>query len=148
MNLARMILSPPHTQRMVTYPGTSQYSAGAPSACGLTSLNAVRCTLQLEQAIRAGGAAVGIGAIGLSILGTMTKLDFVKVCACNGQKIGAANKMQDVMGIAPHWRSTEHLEVEDVLGLPMFERSLTCIGTEQRMTSKRNFKEILTCVAT
>jgi hypothetical protein len=47
------------------------------------------------------------------------------------------------MGIAPHWKSSEHLEVEDILGLPLFMRSLTCIGTEQRLTSRRNFKEIL-----
>ncbi|KAG8734212.1 hypothetical protein FRC10_011816 [Ceratobasidium sp. 414] len=126
-NLARMILTPPHTQRMVTYPGTSQYAAGAPSACGLTSLNAVRCALQLEQAIRAGGGTPGSAAVGMMLLGNMTKLDFVK----------------DVMGIAPHWTSTDHLEVEDVLGMPMFERSLTCIGTEQRTTSKKNFREIL-----
>ncbi|KAJ1299563.1 hypothetical protein OPQ81_011970 [Rhizoctonia solani] len=127
MNLARMILTPPHTQRMVTYPGTSQYSAGGPSACGLTSLNAVRCVLQLEQTIRVGGGQIGTGPVGLSILGTMTKLEFVK----------------DVMGIAPHWRSSEHLEVEDILGLPLFTRSLTCIGTEQRLTNRRNFKEVL-----
>ncbi|KAG8699708.1 hypothetical protein FRC08_005149 [Ceratobasidium sp. 394] len=125
--LARMILTPPHTQRMVTYPGTSQYAAGAPSACGLTSLNAVRCALQLEQAIRAGGGTPGSGGLGMMMLGNMTKLDFVK----------------DVMGIAPHWTSTEHLEVEDVLGMPIFERSLTCIGTEQRTTSRKNFREIL-----
>ncbi|KAL5633659.1 hypothetical protein ACGC1H_003963 [Rhizoctonia solani] len=132
MNLARMILTPPHTQRMVTYPGTSQYSAGGPSACGLTSLNAVRCVLQLEQTIRVGGGQIGSGPVGLSILGTMTKLEFVK----------------DVMGIAPHWRSSEHLEVEDILGLPLFTRSLTCIGTEQRLTSKRNFKEVLSVLQT
>ncbi|KAG8731354.1 hypothetical protein FRC11_004415, partial [Ceratobasidium sp. 423] len=127
MNLARMILTPPHTQRMVTYPGTSQYAAGGPSACGLTSLNAVRCVLQLEQTIRVGGGQIGTGPVGLSILGTMTKLEFVK----------------DVMGIAPHWKSSEHLEVEDILGLPLFMRSLTCIGTEQRLTNRRNFKEVL-----
>ncbi|CEL53122.1 putative E3 ubiquitin-protein ligase RNF217 OS=Mus musculus GN=Rnf217 PE=3 SV=2 [Rhizoctonia solani AG-1 IB] len=132
MNLARMILTPPHTQRMVTYPGTSQYSAGGPSACGLTSLNAVRCVLHLEQTIRVGGGQVGSGGVGLSILGTMTKLEFVK----------------DVMGIAPHWKSSEHLEVEDILGLPLFMRSLTCIGTEQRLTSRRNFKEILSILQT
>ncbi|CUA74307.1 putative E3 ubiquitin-protein ligase RNF217 [Rhizoctonia solani] len=132
MNLARMILTPPHTQRMVTYPGTSQYSAGGPSACGLTSLNAVRCVLQLEQTIRVGGGQVGSGPVGLSILGTMTKLEFVK----------------DVMGIAPHWRSSEHLEVEDILGLPLFTRSLTCIGTEQRLTNRRNFKEVLSILQT
>ncbi|KDN38067.1 hypothetical protein RSAG8_09752, partial [Rhizoctonia solani AG-8 WAC10335] len=132
MNLARMILTPPHTQRMVTYPGTSQYSAGGPSACGLTSLNAVRCVLQLEQTIRVGGGQIGSGPVGLSILGTMTKLEFVK----------------DVMGIAPHWRSSEHLEVEDILGLPLFTRSLTCIGTEQRLTSRRNFKEVLSILQT
>ncbi|KAG9099281.1 hypothetical protein FRC06_005444 [Ceratobasidium sp. 370] len=126
-NLARMILTPPHTQRMVTYPGTSQYAAGAPSACGLTSLNAVRCALQLEQAIRAGGGTPGSGGVGMMMLGNMTKLDFVK----------------DVMGIAPHWTSADHLEVEDVLSMPIFERSLTCIGTEQRMTSKKNFREVL-----
>ncbi|QRW02411.1 protein ligase [Ceratobasidium sp. AG-Ba] len=111
-NIARLILTPPHTQRMVTYPGTSQYSAGAPSACGLTSLNAVRCALQLEQVIRAGGV-VGTGAVGAVMLGSMTKVEFVR----------------DVMGIAPHWRSEDHLEVEDVLGLPMFERSLTKSST-------------------
>ncbi|CAE6411110.1 unnamed protein product [Rhizoctonia solani] len=127
MNLARMILTPPHTQRMVTYPGTSQYSAGGPSACGLTSLNAVRCVLHLEQTIRVGGGQIGSGPVGLAILGTMTKLEFVK----------------DVMGIAPHWRSSEHLEVEDILGLPLFTRSLNCIGTEQRLTNRRNFKEVL-----
>ncbi|KAF8736403.1 peptidase M28 family, partial [Rhizoctonia solani] len=132
MNLARMILTPPHTQRMVTYPGTSQYSAGGPSACGLTSLNAVRCVLHLEQTIRVGGGQVGSGGVGLSILGTMTKLEFVK----------------DVMGIAPHWKSSEHLEVEDILGLPLFTRSLTCIGTEQRLTNRRNFKEILSVLQT
>ncbi|KAG9119510.1 hypothetical protein FRC07_005429 [Ceratobasidium sp. 392] len=126
-NLARMILTPPHTQRMVTYPGTSQYSAGGLSACGLTSLNAVRCALQLEQAIRAGGGTPGSGGVGMMMLGNMTKLEFVK----------------DVMGIAPHWTSTEHLEVEDVLAMPMFEKSLTLISTEQRVTSKKNFREVL-----
>ncbi|KAB5589515.1 Zinc metalloprotease [Ceratobasidium theobromae] len=142
MNLARMILTPPHTQRMVTYPGTSQYSAGAPSACGLTSLNAVRCVVQLEQAVRAGGGTVGSGPVGLSILGTMTKLEFVKVGG--GPVIAHGFEcVQDVMGIAPYWRNDEHLEVGDVLGLPMFSRTLHCTGTEQRMTSKRNFKEIL-----
>ncbi|KAG8712978.1 hypothetical protein FRC09_019254 [Ceratobasidium sp. 395] len=126
-NLARMILTPPHTQRMVTYPGTSQYSAGGTSACGLTSLNAVRCALQLEQALRAGGGTPGSGGVGMTMLSNMTKLDFVK----------------DVMGIASHWTSSEHLEVEDILGMPMFEKSLTCIGMEQRQTSKKNFREVL-----
>ncbi|KAF8748104.1 peptidase M28 family [Rhizoctonia solani] len=116
MNLARMILTPPHTQRMVTYPGTSS----------------TRLAARALQTIRVGGGQVGSGGVGLSILGTMTKLEFVK----------------DVMGIAPHWKSSEHLEVEDILGLPLFTRSLTCIGTEQRLTNRRNFKEILSPIYT
>ncbi|KAH7325458.1 hypothetical protein B0J17DRAFT_722919 [Rhizoctonia solani] len=108
MKLTRMILTPPHTQRMVIYPGTSQSLAGGPSACGLTSLNAVRRVLHLEQTIRVGGQ-IGSGPVGLAILGTMTKSEFVK----------------DVMGIAPHWRSSEHLEVEDILGLSILQSTRT-----------------------
>ncbi|KAG9048071.1 hypothetical protein FS837_000842 [Tulasnella sp. UAMH 9824] len=95
-----------------SYDGTSQYARNGVSACGLASCNAVRITLQLERD----------GTTGVDLLRQMM-----------GRQI-----VEDIVRICPHWKSTAHLEVDEIHKVPMFSHSLRLEGAGPQ-TGKPDF---------
>ncbi|KAG9081120.1 hypothetical protein FRC06_005810, partial [Ceratobasidium sp. 370] len=101
-----------------TFPGTSQYARGGSSACGLASMNAVRLAFEFCSKIGDGEA----------LISALISQDYVK----------------DAMEIASHWPNEMHLEVEPILELPLFARSLQVTDVQYRDVRFRTFSDALT----
>ncbi|QRV92615.1 hypothetical protein RhiJN_20633 [Ceratobasidium sp. AG-Ba] len=101
-----------------TFPGTSQYARGGNSACGLASMNAIRIAFELCSNIGDSEALVS----------ALVSEEYVK------------NSME----IASFWHNEMHLEVETIIELPMFARSLQLTEEQYRRVTPRTFSEIIT----
>ncbi|KAG8997881.1 hypothetical protein FRB90_012420 [Tulasnella sp. 427] len=95
-----------------SYDGTSQYSRNGISACGLASCNAVRTVLELERD----------GTVGVDLLHQMMTRQIA----------------EDIVQICSHWKSPAHLEVDEILKIPMFAHSLRLEAAEPT-TGKPDF---------
>lgn len=111
-----------------SYEGTSQYAHKGISACGLASCNAVRLVLDLEKE----------GVTGLNLVRRMMSRELVEV---SRYTFWASyylfqlttlwySYLKQTVGICSTWSSSAHLEVEEILALPLFSRDLRLIGTE------------------
>ncbi|KAG8787357.1 hypothetical protein FRC12_015643 [Ceratobasidium sp. 428] len=100
-----------------TFPGTSQYSRGGSSACGLSSMNAIRIAFNLFSNVQDSEA----------LISRLIGQDYVK----------------DAMEIATYWTNETHLEVEPILELPLFARSLQVTDVQYRDVRFRTFSDAL-----
>ncbi|KAG8744095.1 hypothetical protein FRC10_010776 [Ceratobasidium sp. 414] len=100
-----------------TFPGTSQYARGGSSACGLASMNAIRLAFDFCSNIGDGEA----------LISALISQDYVK----------------NAMEIATHWPNEMHLEVEPILELPLFARSLRVTDVQYRGVRFRTFSDAL-----
>ncbi|KAG9081121.1 hypothetical protein FRC06_005811, partial [Ceratobasidium sp. 370] len=113
--IVRSILDGEH--HTSTFPGTNQYARGGSSACGLASMNAIRLAFEFCSNIGDGGA----------LISTLINQDYV----------------MDAMEIASHWPTGMHLEVEPILELPLFARSLQVTDVQYRDVHFRTFSDAL-----
>ncbi|KZS89197.1 hypothetical protein SISNIDRAFT_231108 [Sistotremastrum niveocremeum HHB9708] len=100
---------------VISFEGTSQYTQGGLSACGLAAMNAAR--LVLEQRNRNG----------VDLIEMLSSRDF----------------LQSVMAITSMWSDQDHLEIEDIRGLPLFQSSLRHVGESNAQTSFETFGRLL-----
>ncbi|KIM31026.1 hypothetical protein M408DRAFT_65506 [Serendipita vermifera MAFF 305830] len=98
---------------MISFRNTSQYSAGGPSACGLASVNAVRTVLMSHSSSR-------------SIRSVLNQEETA----------------MSIMAICQYWNSNEHLDVHDILNLPLFKCQLETVEVEDNQSTLGNFRKL------
>ncbi|PVF98979.1 hypothetical protein CPB86DRAFT_814291 [Serendipita vermifera] len=103
--------------RTISFQNTSQYSAGGPSACGLASANAVRAIL----------SSIGYHETQDGVL-KLLELEETAV---------------SIMQICSFWNSSEHLDVEDILQLPLFTCQLDTVEIMNQLCSLSNFRDLI-----
>lgn len=117
-------------EKLVAHPGTSQYSIGGVSTCGLASLNFARLLFDKERE----------GVCGAALL----------------EDIGLVQSVEDTVSISSQWPNDLHLEVENIASAPIFDRSMKMVRCIYGKPTFRRFHEMLrylesasrnTCVA-
>ncbi|KAK0194944.1 hypothetical protein F5146DRAFT_924419 [Armillaria mellea] len=117
-------------EKLVAHPGTSQYSIGGVSTCGLASLNFARLLFDKEREGVSGGALL--------------------------EDIGLVQSVEDTVSISAQWPNELHLEVENIASAPIFDRSMKMVRCIYGKPTYRRFLEMLrylesasrnTCVA-
>ncbi|KAK0505261.1 hypothetical protein EDD18DRAFT_1128361 [Armillaria luteobubalina] len=117
-------------EKLVAHPGTSQYSIGGVSTCGLASLNFARLLFDKEHE----------GVSGAELL----------------EDIGSVQSVEDTVSISSQWPNDLHLEVENIASAPIFDRSMKMVRCIYGKPTFRRFLEMLrylesasrnTCVA-
>ncbi|KZV72345.1 hypothetical protein PENSPDRAFT_604622 [Peniophora sp. CONT] len=119
----RTLTSPKLAGELVCYTGTSQYaSQGAGSAaCGLAALNFARVVLDLAQD---------------RVPGTSDSSQFLKSVLCRGS-------IEEAIAICERWTGNAHMEVEDILGMPILDRSMKMLATKYGTPGFDEFKSVL-----
>lgn len=129
---------------IVSFAGTSQFTAQGVSACGLAAFNFARIGFRIEQSkrnlsdvlnelstrevIEVSGAPVVAVPSGILVL-SMTGLD-----------------PQEIIAICAGWSSNLHLEVDEIYNLPIFSGSLKLMSTEFGRPKPKHFQKLLGCV--
>ncbi|KAJ7224064.1 hypothetical protein GGX14DRAFT_648276 [Mycena pura] len=90
-------------EKIVSHVGASQYDAGGIAACGLAGLNFVRVVLARVE------AGLTDGRLLEDVLSRRTSEEAISICS--------------------RWSSNVHLEVEDILKVPLFERALALVSS-------------------
>ncbi|CAE6346143.1 unnamed protein product [Rhizoctonia solani] len=96
-----------------TFKGISQYTEGGSSACGLATLNATR--LAFDLCLRRKDCE--------ELISSLTSEEFVRAA----------------MGIAGYWQNDMHLEVEHILQLPLFSKSVQVMSDQYAECTYRTF---------
>jgi hypothetical protein len=106
-------------ERIVSYPGTSQFNGRGISACGLAAMNFARILSDL-----------------IYIHGQNRMLDLLRV-------ITSKEVIQDIISICSGWSGDLHLDVEDIQQIPLFEKSLKHVSTRFGPPKARHFRHTL-----
>ncbi|KAF5381815.1 hypothetical protein D9757_008325 [Collybiopsis confluens] len=98
-----------------SFPQSSQYRAGGVSSCGLAALNCTRIVFETEE---------------------------------NGQNsvlktILTPDTTNNILTVSDMWSGSSHLEVDDLLQLPLFSRSLNLIETQYSEVSTKQLLHLL-----
>ncbi|PBK72468.1 hypothetical protein ARMSODRAFT_954173 [Armillaria solidipes] len=104
-------------EKLVVHPGTSQYTIGGVSACGLASLNFARLVLDKERE----------GIQGAALLAD----------------IASVQAVEDIVSICFQWRNNLHLEVETIFAAPLFQTSMKLTNCIYGSPSVGRFEEML-----
>ncbi|KAK0467153.1 uncharacterized protein EV420DRAFT_1507489 [Desarmillaria tabescens] len=104
-------------EKLVVHPGTSQYTIGGVSACGLASLNFARLVLDKERE----------GIRGAALLADIASVQTVK----------------DIVSICSQWQGNLHLEVETIFAAPLFQTSMKLTKPIYGFPSVDRFEEML-----
>ncbi|KAL5633431.1 hypothetical protein ACGC1H_003801 [Rhizoctonia solani] len=107
---------------IVSYPGTSQYSQGAPSACGLAALNAIRIALD-------------------STLQGVTGVDLLKL-------LSSLDTHLDATAICAHWSSRGHLEPDSLFNLPLFQQAMKVYDRHDKLVGFESFLSMINSLQT
>ncbi|CAE6454608.1 unnamed protein product [Rhizoctonia solani] len=107
---------------IISYPGTSQYSQGAPSACGLAALNAIR--IALDNTLR--------GVTGVDLLKLLSSLDI----------------HLDATAICAHWSSRGHLEPDSLFSLPLFQQAMKVYDRHDKLVGFESFLSMINSLQT
>lgn len=122
-----------------SFDGTSQYSSGGPSACGLAAMNAVRQVLLYHQT----------GVRDVELLKAMHQQEFHKVSeipsnsATTYVSFDNGFTIQEVISICSFLSETDHLEIDELQKLPIFARTMSFIGGEYQRCSFESFQSLL-----
>ncbi|KAK0217806.1 hypothetical protein IW262DRAFT_1093833 [Armillaria fumosa] len=104
-------------EKLVVHPGTSQYTIGGVSACGLASLNFARLALDKERE----------GIQGAALLADIASVEAV----------------EDTVSICSQWQDNLHLEVETIFSAPLFQTSMKLTKCIYGSPSVSRFEEML-----
>ncbi|KAG1755277.1 uncharacterized protein EDB91DRAFT_1098167 [Suillus paluster] len=106
-------------ERIVSYPGTSQFNGRGISACGLAAMNFARVLSELAH------------------IHSQEKLaDLIRA-------ITSKEIIEDIVSICSGWSSDLHLEVEDIQRVPLFDKSLKLVTTRFGPPQLKHFKRTL-----
>ncbi|KAJ6511934.1 hypothetical protein C8R47DRAFT_963668 [Mycena vitilis] len=104
-------------ERIVSHVGASQYNGGGIASCGLAGLNFVRVVLERVKGGLSGGALLE------DVLSRRTSEEVISICS--------------------RWRSNDHLEVEDIFAVPLFNRALSLVSSTYGEPSLECFRTVL-----
>ncbi|KAJ1306568.1 hypothetical protein OPQ81_007569 [Rhizoctonia solani] len=107
---------------IISYPGTSQYSQGAPSACGLAALNAIR--IAVDKTLQ--------GVTGMDLLKSLSSLD----------------THLDATAICAHWSSRGHLEPDNLFNLPLFQQAIKVYDRHDKLVGFESFLSMINSLQT
>ncbi|KAF8677718.1 Ring finger [Rhizoctonia solani] len=107
---------------IVSYPGTSQYSQGAPSACGLAALNTIR--IALDKPLQ--------GVTGVNLLKSLSLFD----------------THLDATAICVHWSSRGHLEPDHLFSLPLFHQAMKVYDRHDKLVGFESFLTMINSLQT
>ncbi|TDL23182.1 hypothetical protein BD410DRAFT_721585 [Rickenella mellea] len=102
---------------VVSHPGLSQYTRGTPSSCGIAALNCVRLVLDLER-------------------NGVTEVNLLKAMM-------ERRLMDDILSICADWSSDAHLELDEILSIPLFDASLRLLSSDYGRLGQEKFEEML-----
>lgn len=103
--------------RVVCFPGTSQFRLQGVSACGLAAFNFARISFRIAESCRS----------------LLEALD----------KIASRETVEEVIAICAGWSSDLHLEVEEISQIPLFEHTLKHKHTSFGPPKLGHFRKIL-----
>ncbi|KAG2360119.1 hypothetical protein BDR07DRAFT_1413203 [Suillus spraguei] len=106
-------------ERIVSYPGTSQFSGRGVSACGLAAMNFARVLSDLVH-----------------IHSKDNMIDLIRA-------ITSKEVIQDIISICSGWSSDLHLDVEEIQQVPLFEKSLKLVSTRFGPPKAKQFRRTL-----
>ncbi|KAG1886487.1 hypothetical protein F4604DRAFT_1646179 [Suillus subluteus] len=106
-------------ERIVSYPGTSQFNGRGTSACGLAAMNFARVLSDLVH-----------------IHSQDRMMDLIRA-------ITSKEVIQDVISICSGWSSNLHLDVEEIQQVPLFEKSLKHVSTRFGRPTAKYFRRTL-----
>ncbi|KAL4072313.1 hypothetical protein J3A83DRAFT_4093176 [Scleroderma citrinum] len=104
-------------ERVVCFPGTSQFRVQGVSACGLAALNFARISFRIADSCRS----------------LLEALD----------RIASRETVEEVIAICAGWSSELHLEVEEITQIPLFEHTLKHRNTSYGEPRASYFRQIL-----
>ena len=120
---------------IVSFAGTSQFTAQGVSACGLAAFNFARVAFRTEQDRRTLADVV-------DELGTREIIE-VSGVGCRISDIIDNERLQEIVAICAGWSSNMHLEVDDIHGLPVFSRCLKLMSIEYGRPHPKHFQSLL-----
>ncbi|KAG1730054.1 hypothetical protein EDB19DRAFT_1741415 [Suillus lakei] len=106
-------------ERIVSYPGTSQFNGRGISACGLAAMNFARVLSELVH-----------------IHSQDRMIELLRA-------ITSKEVIQDIISICSGWSSDLHLDVEEIQQVPLFEKSLKLVSTRFGPPRAKHFKRTL-----
>lgn len=106
-------------ERIVSYPGTSQFNGRGISACGLAAMNFARVISDLVH-----------------VHSQDNMIDLLRA-------ITSKEVIQDIISICSGWSSELHLDVEEIQQVPLFEKSLKHVTTRFGPPKAKHFRRTL-----
>lgn len=106
-------------ERIVSYPGTSQFNGRGISACGLAAMNFARVISDLVH-----------------VHSQDNMIDLLRA-------ITSKEVIQDIVSICSGWSSELHLDVEEIKQVPLFEKSLKHVTTRFGPPKPKQFMRTL-----
>lgn len=106
-------------ERIVSYPGTSQFNGRGISACGLAAMNFARVVSDLVH-----------------VHSQDNMIDLLRA-------ITSKEVIQDIVSICSGWSSELHLDVEEIKQVPLFEKSLKHVTTRFGPPKPKQFMRTL-----
>ncbi|KAG9127234.1 hypothetical protein FRC07_000105 [Ceratobasidium sp. 392] len=125
---------------VIAYPGTSQYSRGAPSACGLAALNVIRVTFHANTQDTSGIDLVKwLSTRQAHVVGTFQAM---------AQPVNDIQFIQDATAICTYWPRRDHLEPDSLLPLPMFQQAMKVYDRQDQLVGFRSFVNLINALQT
>ncbi|KAG1847135.1 hypothetical protein C8R48DRAFT_732170 [Suillus tomentosus] len=106
-------------ERIVSYPGTSQFNGRGISACGLAAMNFARVLSDL-----------------VNMHSQDRMIDLLRA-------ITSKEVIQDIVSICSEWSSNLHLDVEEIQQVPLFKKSLKLVATRFGPPKAKHFRRTL-----
>ncbi len=124
--------------QIISFPGTSQYSQGSNSGCGLAAFNCARTLLGWDMQ----------GMSPDQILWKMGEKKTMEVCSCISQRAAtdSSTLMQDIVSICATANIPRHMEAEDYQSLPLFQSTIKLEHLEFCTTNGKMITELLRCI--
>ncbi|KAJ7656293.1 hypothetical protein DFH06DRAFT_1091170 [Mycena polygramma] len=104
-------------EKIVSHVGASQHNGGGIASCGLAGLNFVRVVLERAKRGLRGGALL--------------------------EDVLSRRTSEEILSICSRWRSNDHLEVEDIFAVPLFNRALSLVNSTYGEPSFGCFRTVL-----
>jgi hypothetical protein len=130
-------------QEIVTFKGSSQYGDKmgnriSASTCGLAALNFARVAFKLEKEENMQG---------LELLSELLSHKTNQVCALSPREFSLFHLLmpttQEITSVCDYWKSDSHLEIEELLKVPIFRNSLALQTCTYSDASKQRFYDLL-----
>lgn len=126
-------------QEIVSPKGSSQYGDKlgkriSASTCGLAALNFARIAFKLEKEENMQG---------LELMSELLSHKTIEVGIPHLMGVYSYDCPQEITSICDYWKSNSHLEIEELLKVPIFRNTLSLQTCTYSEASKRGFDDLL-----